>query len=546
MISLKITNSSKTFFFFSYDFDDEIGRQVLQPILLDTLQKVSLEAPSIKIICEILEKLISNSDQRLDMISNVIKSIIDPAFTFNFDETNKIIDEYLQTSPNFALMTEISAVKFALLDSIEKRDIAKQRNNHAEALQHQTDIETKQEEYKILIKPILESSKESSVISLAETLYSRRRLSPETISKCLKICFHMVALRSVKQLTPSVVDLYKKFVCNYLESSETGYRMLALKVATTYSMLYDTLAHDVYKTLGKQLVSTHSVKILQTAILGIFELLDFYGFEKFNIETSNNRTKKSGRTLYNTNADDTEDEDTIEQSDLISSLLSLLDKCSDDHIVLATVLGFCRLIIHKWLTSADIVAKLLLKFFNPVTSDDITQTLGSFFKELISRRQQELLQEALFPTLRQIIDAPPESPLRDVNTKKLIQFVVNSTRPEFSPPGLNIHNTIALSFFNIVKDDGDSETNNELIKLLSGELHTLQIGDDRNLRDDFKQCVDELMKDFKDVKVAKSLMKFKEMLEEKNTRNTIPNETVSDDEEVSVSGKDDGVFKVKK
>lgn len=466
-------------------------------------------------VLEILEKIICNAEQRLELLVNVMRGITEQTLTFNFEETNKIVDEHLKTSSDVSLMTDLSEIKLEVLELIEKRDMAKERNNHAEALQFQTEMENKQEEYKLKIKPILEASKDPNVVALADSLYNRRRLSPETISKCLNICFYMVALKSVKNLTPSVCDLYRKFVCNYLESQDVTYRKLALRVATTYSMLYETLASDVYRTLGKQLISTSSVVIMKTAIQGIFELLDFYGFEKFQLVTSINRTKKTGRTLYNTNADDTEDEDTIEQTDLINSLLSVLDKCADDSIMLATVMGFCRLILHKWLTSADIVAKLLLKYFNPATINDVTQILGAFFKELINRRQQELLQQALFSTLKQIIDAPAESPLQDVETTKLVQFVINSTRPEYSPPGLNIHNTIAMRFFNINKDESDSESNTELIKLLAGELHTLEISDGY-LRDDFKETVDEFLKDFKDPKIVKNLLKFKEMLNEKS------------------------------
>lgn len=546
-------------FSFSYDFDDEIGRQALQTTLLDILQKVSLEESCIKVIHEVLEKIISDADQRLELLVNVIRAITEQTLTFNFDETNKIVDEHLKTSSNVSLMTVLSEIKLEVLELIEKRDTAKERNNHAEALQFQTEMENKQEEYKLRIKPILESSKDSSVIALADSLYNRRSLSPETISKCLNICFYMVALKSVKNLTPSVCDLYRKFVCNYLESKEIGYRKLALRVSTTYSMLYETLASDVYRNLGKQLVCTSSIVIMKTAIQGIFELLDFYGFEKFQLVTSINRTKKSGRTLYNTNADDTEDEDTIEQTDLINSLLSVLDKCADDSIILATVMGFCRLILHKWITSEDIVAKLLLKYFNPATINDVTQILGAFFRELINRRQQELLQQALFPTLKQIIDAPAESPLQDVDTTKLVQFVINSTRPEYSPPGLNIHNTIAMRFFNINKDESDSETNAELIKLLAGELHTLEISDGC-LRDDFKETVDEFLKDFKDPKIVKNLIKFKEMLNEKGKSrdestttgsrapSTITEERSDEEDSVSVdvrsSDTNEGVFKV--
>uniref|UniRef100_A0A336KV64 CSON015552 protein n=1 Tax=Culicoides sonorensis TaxID=179676 RepID=A0A336KV64_CULSO len=498
----------------AYDFDDEIGRQALQPVLFEILQKMNLPECSIKIINEILDKIIPNADTRLDLTVNLIRSITDQTLTFNFEETNKIVDEYLDKNPNVSLKTDLTALKLSMLDAIEKRDTAKDRNNYAEAQECQEEINAIQEQYKLKIRPILDSSKDPAVVALADSVYNRRRLSPEIIAKCLHCCFYMVSLMSVKHLTPSVVELYKKFVCVYIESQEIGYRRLGLKVATAYCMLYPTIAQDVFHILAKQLVQTSSLKILNQVIEGIFELLDYYGFQKFNlIASSNDRTNpKSGRTLYNSNADDTEDEEAMEQTEIMNSLIQSLDKVSDHEISMTLIRGFGRLTLHGRINNQEVVAKFLLKYFNPATTNDVMQLLGKFFQELIKRRLQELLQQALFPTLTQIIDAPPESPLQDVETTKLIQFVINSTRPEYSPPGLNIHTTIALSFFNAIKDDLNSDTNQILIKLLAGELHTLEIGDESHIKEDFKKCVDELVKDIKDVKIQKNLIKFKEKM----------------------------------
>lgn len=217
---------------------------------------------------------------------------------------------------------------------------------------------------------------------------------------------------------------------------------------------------------------------------------------------------------------------------------------------------YCRLILHGHISSTHIVVKILLKYFNPATEEKLTQALGVFFENLIELRKQELLQEALVPTVNAIVDAPNDSPLAEIDPKTVIRFVIQSTRPEFCAPGLSIHDTIAMTFISTMKDL-DAESSKDLVKTLVTELSNLEISGDHVLRDNFKSCVDELVEKFTDAKIAKGLMDFKKLLEDRqitssslptNVENsmdsngaTSPAQTVGGDVETTA---EDNVFKV--
>lgn len=197
------------------------------------------------------------------------------------------------------------------------------------------------------------------------------------------------------------------------------------------------------------------------------------------------------------------------------------------------------------MSSVDIVVKILLKYFNPATEDELSQSLGIFFEKLIECRKQELLQEALLPTINAVMDAPNDSPLAEIEYKTVIRFVIQSTRPEFCASGLSIHDTIAMSFLSAIKDM-DFETNKDLIRVLVHEMNTLEISGDNILRENFKACIDELIKKFDDSKINKGLLNLKKLLDEKATPSCATRSEMDETnpETVNIDATNDNVFKV--
>lgn len=168
----------------------------------------------------------------------------------------------------------------------------------------------------------------------------------------------------------------------------------------------------------------------------------------------------------------------------------LFDTCQEATINMALATGFCRLILSGQYGNSDIISKIILKFFNPTTCTEINQILSVFFETLIQRCKQSCLEPALLPTVFTILDAPHESPLREIKPDAVIKFVVNSTIPSSHSSGSNIHNTIARCF---LKHMHEHVSNKELLKLLSKELQTLDTDPSPALKDELKKLAESLL-----------------------------------------------------
>ena len=117
-------------------------------------------------------------------------------------------------------------------------------------------------------------------------------------------------------MTHELMSTYNDFVRYHLESSDTATRIWALKTATAYSMLYESLAKDVYVILKSQMFKSNNVMIWEASIGCIVDLLLRYTVDKMETNqelngtaASQNRSRKGGRMLY---TDDIEDEEEIE------------------------------------------------------------------------------------------------------------------------------------------------------------------------------------------------------------------------------------------
>lgn len=243
--------------------------------------------------------------------------------------------------------------------------------------------------------------------------------------------------------------------------------------------------------------------------------------------------------------DQEENQDTSKNGTNVMYLFThLFDTCQEATISMALATGFCRLILSGQYGNSDIISKIILKFFNPTTCTEINQILSVFFETLIQRGKQSCLEPALLPTVFTILDAPHESPLREIKAESVIKFVVNSTIPSSHNSGINIHNTIARSF---LKNMPDHVSNKELLKLLSKELQTLDIDPNPALKDELKELAETLLeKSINDSKIESYIKVFLDMLSGAITNKGRPNANLedagSDDDQSEMENVYDAIF----
>lgn len=198
---------------------------------------------------------------------------------------------------------------------------------------------------------------------------------------------------------------------------------------------------------------------------------------------------------------------------------------------MALTTGFCRLILGGHYESNELISKIILKFFTPTTCTEINQVLSVFFETLIQRGKQACLEKALLPTVSTILDAPHESPLREIKADSVVKFVINSTMPCPQTAHTNIHNAIARSFLKYMHEH---VSNKELLRILSKELQTLEIGANAQIRDELKELSATLLAEsINDAKIEEYIKKFVDMLSGAVTarsRSTVNLADGSDDE----------------
>ncbi|XP_065086387.1 condensin complex subunit 3 [Ochlerotatus camptorhynchus] len=502
----------------SYDYGDEFGRETLKKILAEALCCCELDEDNVKIILSIFERLIGDVEMRFKFFVDLINSVLEPSRTDVSHSSRSLVEEYLEKNPDKSLQMKISHLRLTIMDLKEQEMEKVNQKDYTGAQKVAEQLHAANEEYATLLKPILfavSSSSEGSSL-FRESMLKPKKITNATINKCLQISFYLVNNSTVLSLTPIVCDLYKSFISRYVESAEIATRDWALRCSVAFSMLYDGLSKETFQLLYQQFFRNHCTRIWQTSIEGIFELMDHYGFEHFDVEAKKDEARKNTRQLFNTRDyldqdDEASTSNTGTGVDLMRMMTHFFETCEDNVICSAIVDGFCRLILHGHCTSQDIMSKLLLKYFNPTTESKTQQILGIFFECLIKKKRQEILQKALLHTLFTILESPNDSPLQEVKPEHVLKFVIDSTKPVFCSPGLNPHNTIAISFLQVMLDNLNYK---DLLKLLSKELLTLEISDDAVLKNDINNCIEQiLLEKSLDVKIIKNLKDFEEMLQ---------------------------------
>lgn len=269
-----------------------------------------------------------------------------------------------------------------------------------------------------------------------------------------------------------------------------------------------------------------------------FAGIEFFAFDT-DCEKPDNLKSKKTRQLYNVSCDPDEQEESQDTgkngTNVMYLFAHLFDTCQEATISMALATGFCRLILGGHYETTELISKIILKFFNPTTCTEINQILSVFFETLIQRGKQSCLERALLPTVFTILDAPHESPLREIKADSVVKFVINSTAMPTSHLNGNIHNTIARSF---LKHMQEHVSNKELLKILSKELQTLDIDPSAVAKDELKLLTENLLKEsINDSKVEGYIKMFIDMLSgtfTKRSQSTVNMDDVGSDDDQSV------------
>ena len=503
------------------DFGDEIGRNRLQEVLKKILVEHDVSEHVIQEIIHVMETLIPNLETRVKFFNDIVTDMLNLGSSSEY--SRQTILEELISQVDIDMKVKARSLTLEMMELKEQESVFVNRKQYGEAQNVSEKYTQLNEELIELLRPYAESSSSSqALIDSISSVAVPKKATPAEVLKNLRICFYAITMKGVKSLTPEVLKTYNNFIRYHLESNDIVTRVWALKTATAYSLLYESLSKDVYTILKSQMFKSNNILIWEKTIGCIVDLLLRYSVDKMEqmggdisqdsmANSSNqNRNKKGGRTLYTDDGDDPEEMDIVRSIDIIQMLTHVLDNNLDAKVHKATLVGLCKLILHGQYCTRDIMSKFLLAYFNPATEPEVNQILGIFFESIIKMKKQESLQEALVPTLVTLLEAPYESPLREVKQETVIKYVIGATRPIFCSNGLNLHNTLALKLIELLKDNPQ---NKEILKVFSKEFLTLEISDDPLLKMDMVAHIEILLENITaDARTMKNIRDFRDVL----------------------------------
>ncbi|XP_069689103.1 condensin complex subunit 3 isoform X2 [Periplaneta americana] len=384
-----------------------------------------------------------------------------------------------------------------------------------------------------------------------QLMVREQRNDRATLSKCLTIIYEMMKSPTVTSLTPHLRSLMENFVIRFIEDCDTYVRSLALRAIGVFCLLDQELAKQYILMFYFQLANNESEEVCIMTLKVIFDLFMLYGLRPFQMEeedTGEKETDKTGRKkLFDvTELDDTDDESTTDNTqstalsgstNFITILTNLLDSTSAD-MRAVTAEGLCKLLLANIIKSSNLVSRLLIMWYNPVTEGDIflRQMLGAFFTTYAanSRWGQETLEQALLPTLRTLFQAPVTSPLVEVDQDSVVRLMLNLTRPGINQEGTqgNVHNNLAIALSNEVLDDQDPYNMQVLLRAM---IQLELVLDDPVFVQIITTVTEKMAESVKDKTCLRYIQKFQQLL-----TNAKENITTTDRTAVTIEGTDTG------
>lgn len=520
------------------DLDDEIGREQLQKLLRKILLQFDLSEFAIQAIAQVVEKIIPKVEDRLKYFNSIVNEVVKIGAPSEYSRQTIIQDLINRSDMDRKL--KANNIKLKLMDLKEQETIFAERKQYAECQKVQDEYAKLNNELISVLRPVAEahSLESTQSLSLLECLSSTevKQLTPAEVLKNLRICYYAIKSKDVKVITHEILSIYNEFIRYHLESNDIYIRIWALQTATAYSIIYESIAQDIFYILKSQIFRNAHVLMWECAIDCIVDLLLRYSIEKMDnfdnkldgtnvslgnvpsssmVNSNQSRSKRGGaRTLY-TDADGEDDDgfdegNIVKNLDIMQMLLHVIEQNVDKRIYKVTIVGVGKLILHGVYCTRDIISKFLLLYFNPATDSEIGQILGVFLENIIRRKKQEFLHDALHPTIMTLLEAPHDSPLREVKLETVLRYIVGATRPIFCSNGLNLHNTLGTKFLEIMQENSDSK---DVLKAFAKELLELEIGEDPMIKKDMIKSVDLLLKESSaDARIKKSLTDFRSIL----------------------------------
>ncbi|KAG7458740.1 hypothetical protein MATL_G00223870 [Megalops atlanticus] len=546
------------------DTQEEGGRKRVLALLQEMLVLPNTPISLISLLAEKLVMILKDDDRRIQVVAEIISDVREPimpvADPIDENETRRRQVRLAEVK------VKIFEAKQALEESIAAQEFSRASDlkdtiTELENLKNQLMKEAEEPEMKeVRVEKSTISGRKSPNLEMCvenpESNINFTKNDPETLLKCLTMCSELLKHMSIKKgIGPTMSGILESLILPGIANAHPAVRNMAVVCLGTCALHSKDVANR-HLVLLLQIAQLDETKIRISALKAIIDQLLLNGFDMVREKPSRPAADDSGsesgdgqsENQMEGGAKELDDEDTVQ------SVLTMLSEFLDSEITdlrTETAEGLAKLMFSGRLSSAKLLSRLILLWYNPLTEDDtrLRHCLGIFFQlySRESRSHQECLEESFLPTLQTLFNAPATSPLAEVDISNVAELFIELTRPsaliqtskDAGFQDISVHNCLAVRLCNeILKDPTAPE-----VRLYAKCLTTLELStEDSTSKKDLILLLEEVLKDVNDKiclrAIEKVLCQLKGVSKDETgviQGNNVPEQTFDENEDIENS-----------
>ncbi|RVE76276.1 hypothetical protein OJAV_G00006640 [Oryzias javanicus] len=488
------------------DTNEEGGRKRVLVVLQDMMALPQTPSSLISLLTEKLLSLIPDDHRRIQTVAEIISDLREPIV-----DASQPVDE----NQHRRQQVQLAEVKVQILEAKQTLEDCIAAQEFSRAAELKESITRLEESRNQILQDIAESSQPADKEPRAE------KNDPETLLRCLTMCAELMKQMNIKTRTgPTISALMSSLVLPSIANAHPAVRNMAVVCLGTCCLHSKELA-KTHVVLLLQIAQLDEVKIRISALRAIVDLLLLFGFQLFS-------DTPSAQAAQPSQSPDKQEEDAgpAEEKggapeDTTQSILVMLSELLDSEVSdlrTEAAEGLAKLLYTGRISSAKMLTRLVLLWYNPVTEDDtrLRHCLGVFFQLYAreSRSHQEVVEECFLPTVRTLLNAPATSPLAEVDINNVVELLVELTRPSaLIKPSSNteevcVHDYLAVRMCGeMLKDPTAPE-----VRLYAKTLSNLELSRESTVREDLQTLLQQLVQTVKDRVCLRALEKMMHQL----------------------------------
>nr|XP_057929295.1 condensin complex subunit 3 [Doryrhamphus excisus]XP_057929303.1 condensin complex subunit 3 [Doryrhamphus excisus] len=470
------------------DTNEEGGRKRVLAVLQEMLALSQTPSSLVVLVTEKLLTLVSDDHRRIQIVAEIISDLRVP-----ITEASQPLDENLSRRQQVQLAevkVRILEAKQALEECIAGQDF----NRAAELKESITELE---KEHKV----IQERAQPADIEIPTE------KNDPETLLRCLMMCAELLKQINLKnRIAPTISALMSSLILPSIASVHPAVRSMAVVCLGTCALHCMDFA-KTHMVLLLQIAQLDDVKIRISALRAVIDLLLLFGFQLLSEPAAG---QKSAERME-------EEEEGEVAKDTAQSIMVMLSELLDNEVAelrTEAAEGLAKLMYNGRMSSAKILSRLILLWYNPVTEDDtrLRHCLGVFFQlySRESRAHQEVVEESFLLTVHTLLNAPATSPLAEVDVNNVVELLVELTRPSAlvkrsaNTEEVCVHDYLAVRICGEMLKDPTAPG----VRLYAKTLNHLELSRDETVKKDLLSLLQQLVQVVKDRICLRALEKM--------------------------------------